>query len=312
MYSIDRTVTLAQGQSADIGTYRIEYLDIEQNVKTDFLQTRADLLIHRNGVLISHLKPILNQFEANQDVITVPAVRSSIKDDLYIILAGWSDEGESATFQVHINPLINLVWFGGILFLAGAYLALTPQFSKRSHKRWYSYMGVGLLLLSFWAIWGIPRGVENTKFSRPVIGSTAPTLNDLRLIDGSELNTSDLQYKTVVVNFWAPWCPSCREELPALQEIWQDYSDRDVIVIGIAYESDLESTDKAIDTYSLTYPVVMDEKNNYSKMFAVTGVPETYIIDPDGLIRYARIGAVDRLSMEETIKEILLEEGETY
>ncbi len=307
LYVTDEIVTLTKGQSMDIGAYQVEYVGIEQNYSTDFLQTQADLSISRNGAITSHLKPILNQFESNEDVITVPAVRSSIRDDLYIILAGWSDEGENATFQIYINPLINFVWFGGILFLAGGYLALTPRFSKKSYRNWYLLFGLGLLLLSVWAIWGIPRGVESTQFSRPKVGAAAPVLDGLQLSDGEELRAADLQGKIVVVNFWAPWCPSCREELPALQTIWEEYANRGVVVVGITYESDLPSVNQTIETYGLTFPAVMDEDGENSMNFSVTGVPETYIIDRDGLIAYAKIGASDLSSLESALQEILME-----
>ena len=307
VYVTNKIVTLEPGQSTTIEEYQVAYSHLEQNYKTDYLQTQAELVIS-NSSFTSHLNPILNQFDTNQDVLTVPAVRSSIKDDIYIILAGWSNGGENATFQIYVNPLINFVWFGGILFLAGGYLALAPRFAKKSHKNWYVFIGIGLLLLSFWAIWGIPRGVENNLFSRLEVGSTAPTLDELQFTDGNAFNLADLQGKIVVVNFWSPSCPACRDELPALQEIWEQFSDQGVIVVGITSPVDIPSIDQAIETYALTYPAVLDTSGKNFLNFAVTGVPETYIIDREGVLTYEKIGAIDLSSLENAINKILAEE----
>ena len=103
-----------------------------------------------------------------------------------------------------------------------------------------------------------------------------------------------------IVNFWAPWCPSCRDELPDLEKVWEENNTKGVKLIGVTYESDVDSINTAIDLYGLTYPIATDPGAEVSSIFHVTGVPETYIVDTNGKIVFVEIGATnyEKLSQE--------------
>ncbi|MDX2161880.1 MAG: TlpA disulfide reductase family protein [bacterium] len=141
--------------------------------------------------------------------------------------------------------------------------------------------------------------------------------------DGAPFNLAAQRGNVVVVNFWASWCAPCRDEAPLLEQLWQDYRDRGVVVVGVAY-SDVDSNSQAfIREFGITYPNGPDTGTRISKNdYHIIGVPETFIIDQQGNIRrfffqvlpdtgrgdddlFVRIGSV-----RATI-DALLAEGET-
>ena len=88
----------------------------------------------------------------------------------------------------------------------------------------------------------------------------------------------------VIVNFWASWCGPCRVEAPDLEKVSQKYSDRNVLMIGIAY-TDTDTNARAfMDEYGMTYPNGPDLGTRISDRYNIQGVPETFVIDQEGNI----------------------------
>jgi cytochrome c-type biogenesis protein CcmF len=121
--------TLAQGEQITLGRYVVVYEDLEQYIETDGSGvTEATLAVYRDGRLAKRIYPRQNYYVEMQQTMTIPGVRSTIEDDLYVILAGWESIGtEGATFKVYHNPLVNFVWWGGIVFILGTLVAIWPN-----------------------------------------------------------------------------------------------------------------------------------------------------------------------------------------
>jgi cytochrome c biogenesis protein CcmG/thiol:disulfide interchange protein DsbE len=108
--------------------------------------------------------------------------------------------------------------------------------------------------------------------------------------DGQRYDLDALRGQVVLVNFWASWCVPCREEAPHLQAIWEEYRERGVVVLGIAW-SDIDSDSLAfIEEFGLTYPNAPDLGTRIGDDYALAGVPETYIIDQEGNVTERLIG----------------------
>jgi cytochrome c-type biogenesis protein CcmF len=120
--------TVALGEQIALGRYVMIYEDLEQYVDRDGSGvTQASLSVYRDGKLIDEIYPRQNYYFEMQQTMTIPGVRSTIQDDLYVILAGWESIGtEGATFKVYHNPLVNFVWWGGIVFILGVIVAILP------------------------------------------------------------------------------------------------------------------------------------------------------------------------------------------
>jgi cytochrome c biogenesis protein CcmG/thiol:disulfide interchange protein DsbE len=103
-----------------------------------------------------------------------------------------------------------------------------------------------------------------------------------------------------VVNFFASWCAPCRQEAADLELAWNAYRDRQVRFYGIAYK-DAESKAQAfLDEFGVSYPSAVDPGNRTARAYGLTGVPETFVVDRQGLLLHHFIGPItlDQLSQE--------------
>jgi len=124
-----------------------------------------------------------------------------------------------------------------------------------------------------------------------------PPAPDLSITDlnGNNLSLSDYEGKVIFVNIWATWCSPCRAEIPGFVEVYEEYKDKGMQIIGISVDEFGE--DKVRDfvkKYEVTYPVAM-----YTREFIIAfrpgrAIPETIIIDKNGLIRHRHIGYMDK------------------
>ena len=103
---------------------------------------------------------------------------------------------------------------------------------------------------------------------------------------------ADLRGHPVVLNFWASWCVSCREEAREFETFWQAEKDK-VIVVGIAIQDTPEDAKRFAAYYGKTYVLGLDEDGKAAIDYGVAGVPETFFIDKNGIIRHKEVGPVD-------------------
>ena len=113
-------------------------------------------------------------------------------------------------------------------------------------------------------------------------GDPAPDAQ-LSSLDGSAQGSiADYRGDWVLVNVWASWCDPCRDEAPALERFYRAHRADDFTVLGIDTQDDSRSADGFIREYGLTYPQLHDGSGDYADDLKTTGVPENFLIDPDG------------------------------
>jgi cytochrome c biogenesis protein CcmG/thiol:disulfide interchange protein DsbE len=117
-----------------------------------------------------------------------------------------------------------------------------------------------------------------------------------RLDEDSTLALESLRGQAVVVNFWASWCPPCRDEAPVLEAAWQQYRDQGLVVLGIDREDTPADARAFIEQFGLTYPNVRDAEDTLETPYGLTGFPETFFIDRQGRLVAHIPGPVDTLS----------------
>jgi cytochrome c biogenesis protein CcmG, thiol:disulfide interchange protein DsbE len=133
--------------------------------------------------------------------------------------------------------------------------------------------------------------------SRPAgIGSSAP---DFTLQDGARtVSLHDFKGKTVLLNFWATWCPPCVQEMPSLVQLQQRMKDKGVVVLAVSLDVDESAYKHFITKHNVELLTLRDPDQKSNSLYGTYKFPETFVIDPSGKIRRKFIGAVDWNSAE--------------
>lgn len=132
--------------------------------------------------------------------------------------------------------------------------------------------------------------------SRPAqIGAAAP---DFTVTDSQRSVTlSKLRGKPVVLNFWASWCPPCIEETPSLVALQKRMGDK-ITILGVSIDEDEGAYLRFVREHDIQYLTVRDPKKESANLYGTFGWPETYIIDPNGIIRRKMIGPTNWASAD--------------
>lgn len=308
MYPFEAQITVSANQPTMVGDYTLIFEELKRDFAADFFTTWTNVAVYRDGAYLATLQPRLNTYSDAQQTITVPALHPGLREDFYLILSGWSNNGGAATFKVVVNALVNFLWLGGLIFLAGGALALWPTADNATRNTVALIVGLALLLGASWAMWGIPHGTARYGAGRPLVGQTAPDFH-LRLLDGDTVALEDLRDTIVVVNLWASWCPSCVDEMPDLQSVWETYRDQGVHFLGVAYRDEEATVRDATAQYGTTYPVGLDTGSRIAKRYGITGVPETFVVAADGRVAHIHIGPVTAETLAAEL-EALLEQSQ--
>ena len=145
---------------------------------------------------------------------------------------------------------------------------------------------------------------ENRRYQHALIEKPAPdfTLRDLK---GNQVSLSDFRGQPVILNFWATWCSPCRVEIPYLEALYTKYKDQGLVVIGMNTETDYMKVKRFAEP-RMSYTVLLDGQTR-AQAYDVSGIPCTYYIDREGLIRYRNVGfgPGDEVMIEEKIQKLL-------
>ncbi|MCD6424360.1 MAG: TlpA family protein disulfide reductase [Anaerolineales bacterium] len=175
---------------------------------------------------------------------------------------------------------------------------------KKPTRQWNfgSFLSSVLLLgLVGFLAWGM----SNNRRGQVDQGS-APDFS-ITSFDGETLTLSELRGQVVVLNFWASWCPPCREEAPYLEETWRKYQDKGVVFIGVDYV-DVEPEALAyIEEFNITYFNGPDLRTTISQAYNIQGVPETFFVKKNGEIGYVHVGPLIPPDLEWEIDKLLSE-----
>lgn len=134
---------------------------------------------------------------------------------------------------------------------------------------------------------------------------TAPAW-ELKDVSGKTIKSSDFAGKVVVLDFWATWCPPCREEIPGFVELQKQYADKGLAIIGVSLDQGGPSVVKDfIKENHINYPIVMGDDAIVSAYGGIEGIPTTFIIDRDGNIAGQHVGFTPKEAFEAAIKPLL-------
>jgi peroxiredoxin len=128
---------------------------------------------------------------------------------------------------------------------------------------------------------------------RPTEPVAAPDFS-LTTLEGRPAQLRELRGKLVLLNFWATWCAPCLHEMPSMQRLYQTFKDTEFALLAVAMDRQGEEVARPfVDNLKLTFPVLLDPTLDVGRQYGVRGLPTTYLIDPEGRLIGAAIGARD-------------------
>ncbi len=161
------------------------------------------------------------------------------------------------------------------------------------------FIGV-LALIGLLAYGLISKGEGTLAVGDPVPEATLPALD--REATGS---VADLRGSWVLINVWASWCGPCRDEAPALERFYREHRGENFEVLGIDTQEAAENGLEFVDEFGLSYPQLHDGDGGYAEDLKTSGVPENFLVDPDGKLALVQPGPVDERILDEQVAPLI-------
>ncbi|MDX1585654.1 MAG: TlpA disulfide reductase family protein [Balneolaceae bacterium] len=128
------------------------------------------------------------------------------------------------------------------------------------------------------------------------------------LLDGETFTLSRQQGKVVIMNIWATWCAPCHDETPDFVDLYNEYKDEGLVILGVSIDEQGKSVVKPfVEKYEVNYPMVIDDGTIMDKYGPTMGIPTTYIINKKGNLQYFAVGALTQKELEPRINRLLNE-----
>jgi peroxiredoxin len=145
------------------------------------------------------------------------------------------------------------------------------------------------------AVFGVALAIKlRPQLSLIEVGSTAPEFDAVQLPSGRPANIEDYRGKVVLLNIWATWCPPCVVEMPSMERLHRKLSGTDFQLIAVSVdEADSATVNTFVRNLGLTFEILHNRDGSIRRIYQTTGVPESFVIDRDGVIVKKVIGAAD-------------------
>ena len=143
----------------------------------------------------------------------------------------------------------------------------------------------------------LAQGVAQAESLKPWSGGSTPAL-ELADLDGKVHRLADYRGTTVLVNFWATWCAPCRAEMPSMERLRREMEGRPFAILAVNVGEGPRLAREFADQLSLGFTVLLDRESRVSRAWSARALPASYLIGPDGAIRYSYLGDLDWSSEE--------------
>ncbi|WP_053366706.1 redoxin domain-containing protein [Bacillus sp. FJAT-27245] len=170
-------------------------------------------------------------------------------------------------------------WIAGILLIAFMVIAIVQALDKKEEPMYSDKAAV--------------QGVK--------VGQKAPDF-ELKTLAGETVKLSSLKGKKIMLNFWATWCGPCKAEMPAMEQLSKEV-DSNVAILAVNIDPQLD-VKGFVEQNGITFPILLDEKDEVNTTYQVISIPTTYFIDSNGIIQDKFIGAMPHEAMVQYVEEL--------
>ena len=170
-------------------------------------------------------------------------------------------------------------------------------------KRVETVLLIGVILFAlhrFAPQFGAIAGVGDPIGSAPDVTFTA--------LDGESFTMAELEGRVVLVNFWATWCTPCRIEMPGFEKLYRDKRDEGFVIVGISVDrTGTGDVREFLEERDITYPNAMESPGMESAFGGIRGIPTSFLIDRDGVIRHRTYGLFPAAALRIAVNRLLSE-----
>ncbi len=170
-----------------------------------------------------------------------------------------------------------------------------PPVRRLAHRR--------ALRLAVCAAFAVLAGTASSA----IAPATAAPDFTLHAMGGPNLRLKEQRGRVVMVNFWATWCEPCRQEMPQLNRLYEKYKSSGFVLLGVNVDDDVAKAAEVAAKLGVTFPVLLDTDKTVSKLYDLSTMPSTVLIDRDGKVRYVHRGYLSGYedNYEKQIRELL-------
>ncbi|MED3623615.1 peroxiredoxin family protein [Neobacillus thermocopriae] len=149
----------------------------------------------------------------------------------------------------------------------------------------------------------VPESTNTTSATKEglSVGAKAPDF-ELKTLSGDSVKLSDLKGKKVMLNFWATWCPPCKEEMPAMEKLHKEAGE-DLLILAVNIDPHLD-VQGFVNENKLTFPILLDTDDTVNEKYQILSIPTTYFIDSKGIIRHVSLGSMEFDEMKELTEKL--------
>lgn len=182
------------------------------------------------------------------------------------------------------------------------------------NKRW---LALTISVLALGVVWTIASRAPTAATSNATLppspreGFSAPDFT-LETLDGGQVTLSDLRGQVVLINFWATWCPPCRAEMPAIENVYRAFKPLglEVLAVNLTNQDNEAAVASFVQALGLTFPILLDRTGEVSNRYNLHGLPSTFFVDSQGVIRSVVVGGPMSEALIQSKVEELLKESE--
>ncbi len=318
-------LVMRPGQSVDIGGYHLRFVGVDPNIRgPNYTAEQAIFEADVDGTPVVELRPERRQYDNPPEPKSTVAIHTDFVSDLYVVLGEPDGKGGHIVHVFH-NPLVPWIFFGAVVMVLGGAVSLTdrryrigaPKRAKRILDTApepkpasvkvpkgvvYALPALGFLVLVgvfFWRLHQTSAGdtpdlVPSVLIDKPAPSFALPPL----YADQRGFKTADLKGHVTLVNFFASWCLPCRAEHPLLKTL----TGHGIVLVGVNYKDKPEAGQAFLAELGNPYAVVAADREGRTAIdFGLYGVPESYLIDKNGVIRFKQTGPLTEDVMRQQI-----------